>query len=257
MENNLWDPRLLAAFLGAVVTIIIALIGWLIAAKQKKIDRLLEIRRKTYLDTVSSFTEAISYLTSIPGHLNSAGVNFAEGLSNFQKAISQVNLICKVKNAYLINDLNEKVNESFLKILKLSEPVHELQFEINANNQIKDNLNNRQNTLFERWELTLEAEIINREIFEKQSQTFERLSTRLHEVNNEIDGLWARKLLLQKDVLKQSILIVTHISPLATQLEIALRKELKLPYDKKIVRHREKMLEEQISDTLRFIEELD
>lgn len=89
MENNLWDPRLLAAFLGAVVTIIIAFIGWLIAAKQRKIDRLLEIRRKTYLDAVSSFTEAISYLTSIPGHLNSAGVNFVEGIANFQKAINQ------------------------------------------------------------------------------------------------------------------------------------------------------------------------
>lgn len=256
MENNLWDTRLLAAFLGAVVTIIIAVIGWLIAAKQKKVDRLLEIRRKTYLDSVSSFTEALFFMTSIPSHLNSAGINFFEGIGNFQKAISQVNLICEVKNSYLINELNNKVLESFFKILKLSEPVHDLQFDINAKTQMQSNLNNRLDSLLERWGLTLEAEILNQKLFENQSKAFERLSEQIKEINTDIDQIWEDKVKIQKEVSKQSILIVANVSPIATRVEIALRKELGLPYDKNIAKQRENMLEKQIYDSLKIFEDL-
>ena len=72
----------------------------------------------------------------------------------------------------------------------------------------------------------------------------------------EINQLWENKLNIQKEVSKQSILIVANVSPVATQVEIVLRKELGLPYDKNIAKQREDMLEQQIYASLKLFEDL-
>jgi hypothetical protein len=199
-------------------------------AKQRNNERQMRLRRDVYLPAAEQLTATIGYVAKLPNvDLDNQGE--MEPISGFMSAAAKINIIGSNETIAATNALVGKVSSVVLQLMPKKLPLVKLKHEIKVYEKIVTDCEARtQRALADMRALNFSKES-DQGLWKLVKSDFERAQQDSEKYRNELATKWDQYMKLFCDMLIECVECSKQIQDFITPALIAIRKELRLPFD--------------------------
>ena len=221
-----------AAIGGSALTLFGVFLQLVHDGKQRNRERELNLRRDVYLPAAEEFAATVSYIVRLPNiDLDEQGK--MEPVPGFMKIAAKINIVGSNETIVATNTLVSKIDSVFVPLMSKKLPLAKLKSEIKVLEKIVDDCQTRaQKAIFDMRSLTFNKES-DQSILQLVKSDFERAQKDSEKFGNELSIKRDQHIKMTCDMSVECLEATMQIQRFFVPLLIAIRKELKLPFDPK------------------------
>jgi len=221
-----------AAIGGSALTLLGVFMQLKYDSKQKDKERQMILRREVYLPAAEKFAATIDYIARLPNvDLDEQGK--LEPISGFMSAASKINIVGSNETIAATNALVGKISSIITQLMSKKLPLIKLKYEIKTLEKIADDCQEKmQRALTDMRALNFSKES-DKGLWQLVKSDFDMAQQDSEKYRNELSMKQNQYMKLTCDMLVECIEVSGQIQGLVMPLLIAIRNELKLPFDQK------------------------
>ncbi|KAA5841214.1 hypothetical protein F2A38_17175 [Pseudomonas chlororaphis] len=198
--------------------------------EHKDIDRMNLIRREVYLEAIAEFPKASAYLASLSVE-DTIGKDISQGLNGLFAAAAKLSLVTPPKTQQLVEELGERFTQLLFNVIQQLLPIQELTAEIKINSDLYDQYQAHIQRVLSKTNDFNESASSEDQKFRALQNSFEFFSGEADKYGRAREAAQAKHLDAINEFRKQFMLEMQHITPIQTELIIALREDLRIETD--------------------------